>query len=166
MPGTTNMLMPMHAVYRKDAPAWGPAGDGLIHETQQLALTGSSTRTDGAKHLITASTHWRPARLNDADGGSSPVFPLLVFCDLCQRAGFTWTFVPHARCPGRWQMPWLATFAGYETPLEDYTRPEASQRSTGRMVEQGVALPPRMSSGEARGLPDRLSALISSSDSP
>jgi DNA-binding transcriptional LysR family regulator len=59
MPGTTNMLMPMHAVYRKDAPP-GPAGRWLIQKLKQRARTGSSTRTDGAKRLSAASTKARP----------------------------------------------------------------------------------------------------------
>jgi len=59
MPGTTNMLMPMHAVYRKDAPP-GPAGRWLIQKLKQRARTGSSTRTDGAKRSSTASTKARP----------------------------------------------------------------------------------------------------------
>lgn len=48
MPGVTNLLMPMHAVYRKDAPP-GPAGRWLIQSLKQRAGTESSSRTDRAK---------------------------------------------------------------------------------------------------------------------
>jgi DNA-binding transcriptional LysR family regulator len=48
MPGVTNLLMPMHAVYRKDAPP-GPAGRWLIQSLKQRAGAESLRRTDGAK---------------------------------------------------------------------------------------------------------------------
>jgi DNA-binding transcriptional LysR family regulator len=48
MPGVTNLLMPMHAVYRKDAPP-GPAGRWLIQSLKQRAGAESLSRTDGAK---------------------------------------------------------------------------------------------------------------------
>jgi DNA-binding transcriptional LysR family regulator len=48
MPGVTNLLMPMRAVYRKDAPP-GPAGRWLIQSLKQCADSESSGKTDGAK---------------------------------------------------------------------------------------------------------------------
>jgi DNA-binding transcriptional LysR family regulator len=50
MPGGTNLLMPMHAVYRKDAPP-GPAGRGLIQSLKQRAGVDSLTNTDGAERM-------------------------------------------------------------------------------------------------------------------
>jgi DNA-binding transcriptional LysR family regulator len=48
MPGGTNLLMPMHAVYRKDAPP-GPAGRWLIQSLKQNADTEYFVNTAGAK---------------------------------------------------------------------------------------------------------------------
>jgi DNA-binding transcriptional LysR family regulator len=48
MPGVTNLLMPMHAVYRKDAPP-GPAGRWLIQSLKQRAGDESASKTVGAK---------------------------------------------------------------------------------------------------------------------
>ena len=48
MPGVANLLMPMHAVYRKDAPP-GPAGRWLIQSLKQRAGAASSRKADGAK---------------------------------------------------------------------------------------------------------------------
>jgi DNA-binding transcriptional LysR family regulator len=48
MPGVTNLIMPMRAVYRKDAPP-GPAGRWLIESLKQRAGIESSNKTDGAK---------------------------------------------------------------------------------------------------------------------
>jgi DNA-binding transcriptional LysR family regulator len=50
MPGGTNLLMPMHAVYRKDAPP-GPAGRWLIQSLKQRAGVDSLTNTDGAERM-------------------------------------------------------------------------------------------------------------------
>jgi DNA-binding transcriptional LysR family regulator len=44
MPGVTNLLMPMRAVYRKDAPP-GPAGRWLIQSLKQRTGTESSKKT-------------------------------------------------------------------------------------------------------------------------
>jgi len=48
MPGVTKLLMPMHAVYRKDAPP-GPAGRWLIQSLKQRAGTESPRKAEGAK---------------------------------------------------------------------------------------------------------------------
>jgi DNA-binding transcriptional LysR family regulator len=47
MPGVTNLLMPMHAVYRKDAPP-GPAGRWLIQSLKQRAGTENSKKSEEA----------------------------------------------------------------------------------------------------------------------
>ena len=48
MPGVANPLMPMHAVYRKEAPP-GPAGRWLIQSLKRRVGTESSRKTDGAR---------------------------------------------------------------------------------------------------------------------
>ena len=48
MPSGTNLLMPMHAVYRKDAPP-GPAGRWLIQSLKQNSDTECFVKTAGAK---------------------------------------------------------------------------------------------------------------------
>ena len=48
MPGGTNLLMPMHAVYRKDALP-GPAGRWLIQNLKHRAPIESLTKADDAK---------------------------------------------------------------------------------------------------------------------
>ncbi len=48
MPAGTSLLMPMQAVYRKDAPP-GPAGRWLIQNLRQRAPIESFTKADGAK---------------------------------------------------------------------------------------------------------------------
>jgi DNA-binding transcriptional LysR family regulator len=48
MPGGQKLLMPMHAVYRKDAPP-GPAGRWLIQRLKQHADAASLAKTGGAK---------------------------------------------------------------------------------------------------------------------
>ncbi len=48
MPGGVNLLMTMHAVYRKEAPP-GPAGRWLIQNLKRRTDTGSQKKTDGAK---------------------------------------------------------------------------------------------------------------------
>jgi len=48
MPAGTSLLMPMQAVYRKDAPP-GPAGRWLIQSLKQSAPIESFTKADGAK---------------------------------------------------------------------------------------------------------------------
>jgi DNA-binding transcriptional LysR family regulator len=48
MPGVTSMVMPMHAVYRKEAPP-GPAGRWLIQRLKRRAGAESSRKTGGAK---------------------------------------------------------------------------------------------------------------------
>jgi DNA-binding transcriptional LysR family regulator len=53
MPGNARLIMPMHAVYRKDAPP-GPAGRWLIQSLKRRASTESSRTTDGAKRKRTA----------------------------------------------------------------------------------------------------------------
>ena len=40
MPGAVSLIMPMHAVYRKEAPP-GPAGRWLIHSLKRRAGTES-----------------------------------------------------------------------------------------------------------------------------
>ena len=48
MPGNVRLVMPMHAVYRKDAPP-GPAGRWLIRSLKRRAGTDGSRKTDGAE---------------------------------------------------------------------------------------------------------------------
>jgi DNA-binding transcriptional LysR family regulator len=48
MPGVANLLMPMHAVYRKESPP-GPAGRWLIQSLKRRADSGSLKEIDGAK---------------------------------------------------------------------------------------------------------------------
>jgi DNA-binding transcriptional LysR family regulator len=48
MPGVASLLMPMHAVYRKEAPP-GPAGRWLIQNLKLCAGAESSRKTDGAQ---------------------------------------------------------------------------------------------------------------------
>jgi DNA-binding transcriptional LysR family regulator len=48
MPGVASPLMPMHAVYRKEAPP-GPAGRWLIQRLKRRVGTESSRKTDGAR---------------------------------------------------------------------------------------------------------------------
>ncbi|MEA2782480.1 MAG: hypothetical protein QOK29_4024 [Rhodospirillaceae bacterium] len=48
MPGAANQLMPMHAVYRKEAPP-GPAGRWLIQSLKRRAGSDTPGKTDGAK---------------------------------------------------------------------------------------------------------------------
>ncbi len=55
MPGVANLLMPMHAVYRKEAPP-GPAGRWLIQCFNDPAATESSRTTDGAKRKRAAQS--------------------------------------------------------------------------------------------------------------
>src|SRR6266436_4496919 len=49
MPAGTNLVMPMQAVYRKDAPP-GPAGRWLIQSLKQRASLDSFVKAQGAKH--------------------------------------------------------------------------------------------------------------------
>jgi DNA-binding transcriptional LysR family regulator len=48
IPGADNPRMPMHAVYRKEAPP-GPAGRWLIERLKRSGKTGSAGKTDGAR---------------------------------------------------------------------------------------------------------------------
>ena len=48
MPRSTNLLMSMHAVYRKEAPP-GPAGRWMIQNLKRRPGTESLRKTDGAK---------------------------------------------------------------------------------------------------------------------
>jgi DNA-binding transcriptional LysR family regulator len=48
IPGAANPLMPMHAVYRKEAPP-GPAGRWLIERLKQRAATARSQKGDAAR---------------------------------------------------------------------------------------------------------------------
>jgi hypothetical protein len=47
MSGAANQFMPMHAVYRKEAPP-GPAGRWLIQSLKRRAGTESLIKSDGA----------------------------------------------------------------------------------------------------------------------
>jgi hypothetical protein len=47
MPGNVLLIMPMHAVYRKEAPP-GPAGRWLIQSLKRRAGAESSGKNDGA----------------------------------------------------------------------------------------------------------------------
>ena len=53
MPGKVRLIMPMHAVYRKEAPP-GPAGRWLIQSLKRRAGAESSRKTDGAKRRLAA----------------------------------------------------------------------------------------------------------------
>ena len=55
LPPGTSLLMPMQAVYRKDAPP-GPAGRWLIQSLKQQAGVDSLVKTDGAKRLPDAQS--------------------------------------------------------------------------------------------------------------
>jgi DNA-binding transcriptional LysR family regulator len=48
VPGTTSLIMPMHAVYRKEAPP-GPAGRWLVQSLKRRTDAESLRRTGGAK---------------------------------------------------------------------------------------------------------------------
>ena len=56
IPSGTNLLMPMQAVYRKDAPP-GPAGRWLIQSLKQRAGVDSLVKTAGAKRKQSADEH-------------------------------------------------------------------------------------------------------------